>query len=67
MRPEQALMQALAGGTAPTPRRGSALQGVDQLKFALMTHIKFVPESSFKTSEMRSWIEGKFKKMYPDL
>ena len=66
-RPEQALVEALEVGRAPARRRGSDFADIDLLKFALMTHTKFVPGSVFKTADMRSWIEGKFKRLHKDL
>ena len=67
MRPEHALAQALAGGGAPTRCPGAALEGIDALKFAIMTHSKFKTCQSFNTSDMREWLSGRYKTKYSDL
>ena len=67
LRPEQALMQSLGGGAAPEQRRGERLQDLDRVKFLLMTHVKFNAGQVYRTSDMRCWLEGKLKHVYPNL
>jgi hypothetical protein len=67
-RPEQAIFQALANGDAPQPHRlGSDLEGLDRMKFDLMTCTKFKAGEAHNTTSMKNWMGGKYTAKHSDL
>ena len=67
-RQEHALAQAVGAGTqTPATHQGQGLKGTDRLKFALLSCPQFTNRSAHSTTQMRVWMQGRFKREFSDL